>query len=343
MWLNAGWWAYMMTTPDAATSPPEAALSVPLPSVSPEPAMRCHTQIVPLSVDQLPTYLDMLAQATIRVWESSPRDTAPDHVRTAMASLSEAGATLDPLARAADAVVTAALPTGDSKAVWCEHDLRVLIVALKSALRQLRYSEEAQGVLRLCEALSKAASTQPLDGAAATRLVAGLMVTEDATCAVEGYRAHGCFDLVDEAYLAKFGLLQALQLGFDAAQRVCRELGVNSRADASKEGKSVKITRHIVAGHPLGGTMLGQSWHHFHDRSSAQDNEFIRIMSFLDDGTWSGQSQSTGELIKNGLEVIRDLLQQARDRLPDTVPADAPGLMFPEHEWAKRYYDGKPQ
>jgi len=106
------------------------------------------------------------------------------------------------------------------------------------------------------------------------------MVIEDATFAVEGFRALAPFSYVDEAYLAKYGVLQALQLGFDASEAVGEPLGLRLRADRSSGGEVVKITRTVVAGHPLGGSYRGRAWEHFHDRGSANDKSVLKIMSF---------------------------------------------------------------
>ena len=249
--------------------------------------------------------------------------------------------------RSRDAVDAAAevaelvLPACEAADTWCDDGLRTLTRGLVSALRQYHYSAEAKNLLRLCEQISRAACARPRDTAVDTRLVAALMLVEDATCAVEAYRVQPSFRQVDDAYLAKFGLLQALQLGFDAAERLCRTCGVKARADRSTEGKAVTITRTIVAGHPLGGNMASRRWLHFHDRSTAHESDVIRVMSFLEEDPeiWTGQSQSTMELVSNGLEVMRELLSQARAYLPDPIPEGATGLLFPSHAFSKRYTD----
>ena len=144
-------------------------------------------------------------------------------------------------------------------------------------------------------------------------LLAALMVVEDATYAIEGYKAVAPFAHVDEGYLAKYGLLQALQVGFDGAEAVGEALGVELRADRQSGGKSVKVTRNIVAGHPIGGNMEGESWHHFHDRATAHDDSVIRVMSFSrkDPGHWTGQTILTSELIADGLDIMAELLRRS--------------------------------
>ena len=141
------------------------------------------------------------------------------------------------------------------------------------------------------------------------------MVVEDAVSAIEGYAALPPFAHVDEAYLAKYGLLQALQVGFDGAEAVARVLGVRLRADGAAQGKDVKVARNIVAGHPIGGTMQGQSWHHFHDRATAHDKAVIRVMSFPRDDpeNWTGQTIQTDELVTDGISVIVKVLRRALD------------------------------
>jgi hypothetical protein len=282
--------------------------------------------------------LGKVLQATLRSWQSKPRDHAPPAIRSTKDRLSVAGITLEEQVEVAGRVVGTMMSGCQRGDKWSDPELAALVVALNYALRQLRHSLAAQDIFRLCVAISQAANAKPLGGTEAARLVAALMVIEDATSAIEGYRALESFEHVDDAYLAKFGLLQALQLGFDAAQKACEAVGVTARADATVEGKSVKVTRHIVAGHPVGGTMRGKNWLHFHDRSSAHDKEAIRVMSFLDSdpSIWTAQSQSAQELIDNGLEVMFSLLQQARLQFPEVIPAGGDGLLFPAHEWDNR-------
>ncbi len=122
---------------------------------------------------------------------------------------------------------------------------------------------------------------------------------------------------MDEAYLAKYGLLQALQLGFDAAEAVGAVLGLRLRADRVAGGKVVKITRTVVAGHPLGGSYRGRAWEHFHDRGSAHDKSVLKIMSFdsRDSTNWIGQAHQTIRLMDDGLAVMRDLLTRILSHL----------------------------
>ena len=63
--------------------------------------------------------------------------------------------------------------------------------------------------------------------------MAALMVVEDAIGAIEGYADAAPFNF-DEAYLAKCGLLQGLQVGFDGAESVATVLGVRSHTPRSK-------------------------------------------------------------------------------------------------------------
>jgi hypothetical protein len=84
------------------------------------------------------------------------------------------------------------------------------------------------------------------------------MVVEDAIGAIEGYADAAPFNFVDEAYLAKYGLRQALQVAFDGAESAAKVLGVRLRADR-KGGKAAIVARNIVAGHPIGGNMDGES------------------------------------------------------------------------------------
>jgi hypothetical protein len=147
-----------------------------------------------------------------------------------------------------------------------------------------------------------------------------LMVVEDATMAVMGYEASPPFLHVDEACLAKNGLVQGLQAGFDAAEVVSRSVGMRIRADKVPGGNAALVSRNIVAGHPVGGTMEGQTWHHFHDRQTAHDKAVIQVMSFSrrKPEQWTGQTVKTDDLIADGLAVIAKLLRWAVTHLSAT-------------------------
>jgi hypothetical protein len=106
--------------------------------------------------------------------------------------------------------------------------------------------------------------------------MAALMVIEDAVSAIKGYAATAPFATRRRRLPREVRTLQAVQLGFDGAEAVARLLGTRVRADSLSGGKATKVARNIVAGHPIGGNMTGESWHHFHDRSMAHDKGVIR-------------------------------------------------------------------
>jgi hypothetical protein len=250
--------------------------------------------------------------AIISYWEQAPRaTTAPVVVRDAIANLAaRVDASDAALLRAVERLVRAAMSSVEDERQWTTEPLRALIRFLNVLTRQLcRDIRESE------------AAVNTIDHSSQTRLLAALMVIEDATCAVEGYRALPPFRHVDEAYLAKYGLLQALQLGFDAAEDVGKVLGIRLRADAGERGKVVKMTRNVVAGHPVGGSMQGRAWEHFHDRASVHDKAVMKIMSFAsgDSDHWTGQTQLTAQIISDGLTIIGDLLRRSIAELaPDS-------------------------
>jgi hypothetical protein len=188
-------------------------------------------------------------------------------------------------------------------------------------MRRAAWSPLARDVFRQVDAVRQAdAAAREDDGEPVTELLAALMVVEDATMAVEGYAAAPPFLHADDAYLAKYGLLQAFQAGLDAAEVVGRCVGL--RFDAWRAGgKPALEARNIVAGHPVGGTMSGESWHHFHDRASAHDKVVIRVMSFSrsEPGRWTGQTILTQELMETGLRVMADLLHQCAQKVGSTT------------------------
>jgi hypothetical protein len=291
---QAGWWT------------PHWRPVVPKPITSAE-----ATQLLSEQRRKLRTY----AASIVEYWNQVPATASvPKTVREAMTGLAAKLEGSDSaLLRAVERVVRAATPSVRSEALWATDAIRALVPALNSLARQLRRSQLGQEVLQLCRDVRENFGGREI----ATdrdhkRFMAAVMVIEDATCAIEGYRALPPFAHTDEAYLAKYGLLQALQLGFDAVERVGEVLGVRLRADAASGGKRIKITRTLVAGHPLGGNMRGQAWEHFHDRGSASDKSVMKIMSFASDNTdnWTGQTQSTTDLMDDGLVVIRNALHQ---------------------------------
>jgi hypothetical protein len=196
---------------------------------------------------------------------------------------------------------------------WSDTPIGHLLRGLYSVARQYLRTPATQQVLELCNDIRTAVDDPAKLTGHPNELLAALMVVEDAVAAIAGYDSTPPFTFVDEAYLAKFGLLQALQLSFDGAEAVARMLGTPLRADGVSGGKAVKIARNIVAGHPIGGTMAGESWHHFHDRSTAHDKAVIRVMSFsrADPDNWTGQTLQTDELIADGLSVIAEVLRRA--------------------------------
>lgn len=266
-------------------------------------------------VDELRRRLRQIVAWTLSTWEQAPdAAAAPAKVRVAMWRLAaQVDGPDTALLSASERVVRASMPSVALARPWTTELLRIDIIGLNSLTRQLRRSPVAIEVLQICQDLRESPSVDDvMSEFHGTRLLAALAVVEDATCAIEGYRALPPFPHVDEAYLAKYGLLQALQLGFDAAEGVARVFGANLRADQMPGGKVVKITRTVVAGHPLGGSMRGDAWEHFHDRGSVHDKSVMRIMSFHSHDTerWVGQTQLTAQLMDDGLRAIRDLLRR---------------------------------
>jgi hypothetical protein len=271
---------------------------------------------------QLQRTLRETATTVLHYWkQSSTTSTAPLAVREAIADLKSNIAESDEnLMGAVERLGIAAGPALGHGGSWLTDALNATLSALNALARQLRYSSIAQDVLQLCdEVRDRAAALEGISEPDRVRLLAALMVVEDATCAIEGYRALPAFAYMDEAYLAKYGLLQALQLGFDAAQAVGEVVGLQLRADRVAGGKVVKITRTLVAGHPLGGSYQGRAWEHFHDRGSAHEKSVLKIMSFdsEDPTNWTGQTQQTFRLMNDGLAVIRELLSRILNNLSE--------------------------
>jgi hypothetical protein len=263
-----------------------------------------------------------MVSATARCWKAIPdQHSASNRVRAAMNALPSALTGSDPkLIKAARRLSVAALPGIRAGKQWTSEPLRALIEGMISALNILDRSPSALRVLDLCEQVRQLWSerAEPVDGSPEhLRALAGLMVLEDSVSAIEGYPAASQFSSVDEAYLAKYGLLQAMQLSFDSVQAVAGAFGMRLRPDRLPGGKVVLVTRNLVAGHPVGGTYRGLPHQHFHDRASAHDAAIIKVMSFQRDDPkkWSGQTLLTIELISSAYSVITEALERVRDHL----------------------------
>ena len=282
--------------------------------------------------------LRAMVAAALRFWEAAPdRSTASKRVQTTMGSLPSVLAGPDTeVIKAARRLVSAAGPGVRAGRPWVTEPLRALINGMVSAVNKLERSPSAQRILDLCLELRqiRGALGEPADGSPEhLRALAGLMVLEDSVSAIEGYRTARRFVSVDEAYLAKYGLLQAMQLAFDSMQAVAGALGVRLRPDRLPGGKVVLVTRNLVTGHPVGGTYRGSPHQNFHDRASAHDPAVIRVMSFQRDDLkeWSGQTLLTADLIANAYTVVTEGLERICDHLRVPHAGDA-HRSYPEDE-----------
>ncbi|HXJ82818.1 MAG TPA: hypothetical protein VMS64_29540 [Candidatus Methylomirabilis sp.] len=268
-----------------------------------------------LHPDDLADRSRALAYSILRCWpDASEAEAPPHHVRDAAVGVRDA-ADHDALREALEQFIEVAAGATGGEQPWADTPVGALLRGLYSAGKQYLHSAGGKEVIRLCNEIRAAVETIGHLERHPNELMAALMAVEDAVSAIEGYAALRPFLHVDEAYLAKYGLLQAVQVGFDGAEGVARTLGLTLRADAMPGGKAVKIARNIIAGHPLGGNMQGESWHHFHDRATAHDKAVIRVMSFSrpDPERWTGQTLATEGLVTDAVGAIAELLRRALD------------------------------
>jgi len=271
--------------------------------------------LMPLDPDDLADRSRALADAILSYWpDDDGHEAPPQHVREAAANV-RAAPDEAALRQALERFIEAASDAASTDQPWSDAPVGALLRGLYSAGRQYLHSAAGKDVLLLCNEIRAAVESTGNLASHPNELMAALMVVEDAVSAIEGYAAMAPFAHVDEAYLAKYGLLQAVQVGFDGAEDVARVLGVRLRADGISGGRAVKIARNIVAGHPIGGNMQGESWHHFHDRATAHDKTVIRVMSFsrADPERWTGQTLQTEVLVTDAITVIAELLRRALD------------------------------
>jgi len=268
-----------------------------------------------LSPDDLADRSRALAAAILSYWPDANGTAVPPQLAWQAAVGVRDACDDQALRQALERFIQAASGTTGVEQPWADTPVGALLRGLYSAARQYLHSPEGKEVIRLCHEIRAAAEAIGHLSCHPNELMAALMVVEDAGSAIEGYASLAPFVHVDEAYLAKYGLLQAVQIGFDGAEDVGRALGVRLRADGIPGGKSVKIARNIVAGHPIGGNMQGESWHHFHDRSTAHDKAVIRVMSFSRDDPerWTGQALETEALVTDAITVIAELLCRTLD------------------------------
>jgi len=268
-----------------------------------------------LHPDDLVAQIQQLTDSALAHWpEGGVDDGPPAELRVAVVRVREACDQSVEALRAAVQQLIDAIDSGSKGTTPTRGAaLDALLGGLYSAARRFQHSPAAQEVWRICNEVRLAVQEVGELRGHLNELRAALMVVEDAVCAIQGYEALAPFAHVDEAYLAKYGLLQALQVGFDGAEAVGQVMGVRLRADSVPGGKGVKVTRNIVAGHPIRGNMQGESWHHLHDRVSAHDAAVIRVMSFSrrEPDRWTGQTLLTDELIGNGLQTMEELLRRA--------------------------------
>jgi hypothetical protein len=110
---------------------------------------------------------------------------------------------------------------------------------------------------------------------------------------------------VGSAYLAKYGLLQAMQLQQLASETVAVALGfAELKLQASN---MVRLARHNAVGHPFSNR--GAQEDHFLDRSSILDN-VLKVMSFRPDGSWYGRTEQIPALKRMQREIVAGYLSQ---------------------------------
>ena len=150
------------------------------------------------------------------------------------------------------------------------------------------------------------------------QFVAAHFTLIDSQYAIDSYTEVTAFRDYREAYLMKFGLLQALQNQLKSVEEVADAVGRPRRIDRLDGVAMILVTRHIVAGHPLRSNVDGTVWRHFHDRGSVHDPTMIRVMSFAadDPAEWTGRTVMVADLLRDQAAAVETVLRETLGRLP---------------------------
>ncbi len=177
-----------------------------------------HHAFVALTSRELGDKAKDFAKAILNYWPSGG-EAPPVVTGDAVSAVKDASDDAS-LATALRAFVDTASPSLEPKRIWADTPLGVLLRGLFSVAKQYLRSTDAQEALSLCNDIRAAVDDPDRLAGHPNELAAAIMVVEDAVAAIEGYADAAPFAFVDEAYLAKYGLLQALQVGFDGAESV---------------------------------------------------------------------------------------------------------------------------
>ena len=161
------------------------------------------------------------------------------------------------------------------------------------------------------------ANSVPKEDPRHTQISACVYVTEETQSAIDSYRRTTAFSEDGEAFLKKYGLLQAVQLQLDAVSSLGSCLGCNLKMDKYDGVKVALNTRHTVAGHPIRSQTRGTKRHHFHDRISVMDPTVMRFMSFnaADPTEWRGETTTVDYLVNSVEAAVKSALAELADFL----------------------------
>jgi hypothetical protein len=144
------------------------------------------------------------------------------------------------------------------------------------------------------------------------QFVASHFTLIDSQYAIDSYSELKQFRDFREAYLMKFGLLQALHNQLKSVEEIASSVNRPRKLDRLDGVASILVTRHIVAGHPLRSNVDGTVWRHFHDRGSVHDPTVIRVMSFeaIHPENWTGRTVVVADLLRDQATAVESALSE---------------------------------
>jgi hypothetical protein len=153
------------------------------------------------------------------------------------------------------------------------------------------------------------------------QLCSCLDVIEDTDLAIASYLNGEYGKSTGAEYLAKYGLLQALNVQQDAVSNLCKSLKMPNPLDNYPRLKEVKDIRIKSIGHPTKRKRKGQpTSYHFISRPTLKPDGF-ELLSWRSDGQFDAKDVSIPNLIKDQKTCLSEVLTQVIGELENREKA----------------------